>query len=162
MTAKGDLAAAARKRASYLVNRDKVLAANRRWREENPEKARICARRMQYEQPARWVVRRVPVQAKKRGIECTISVEELERILEPMVCAVTGVALSFSPYDGDLATRHPWKPSFDRIDNAKGYVPGNVRLVCWAYNLAKGAWGDDVPLTWAKALVAGMAGMPDA
>jgi hypothetical protein len=144
---------AAKKRARYQVNKEKVLASNRRWREENPEKAKACARRMQYEQPAQWVIRRVPVSAKQRGVKCTIGYDELAKLLEPMVCNVTGVALSFSPYDGNYATRHPWKPSFDRIDNSKGYVPGNVQLVCWAYNLAKGSWGADVPLVWAKSLL---------
>jgi hypothetical protein len=144
---------AAKKRARYRADPTKALEANRRWRQNNPEKAKACARRMQYEQPARWIIGRVPVTAKRRGIECTITHQELERILAPMVCAVTGLPLSFSPYDGDSGTRHPWKPSFDRIDNAKGYVPGNVQLVCWAYNLAKASWGHDVPLMWAKALI---------
>lgn len=145
---------AAKKRARYQANRKTVLEANRRWRKENPEKAKICARRMQYEQPAHWIINRVAVTSKRRGIECTITRDELASILEPMVCSVTGIPLSFSPYDGNSGTRHPWKPSFDRIRNTEGYVPGNVQLVCWAYNLAKGNWDADVPLLWAKALVA--------
>lgn len=144
--------AAEKKRARYWANRDQVLASNRRWRKNNPEKAKACARRMQYEQPINWIVHRVAVTSKRRGIECTITQDELKKLLEPMMCSVTGVTLSFSPYDGDSGTRHPWKPSFDRIDNAKGYVPGNVQLVCWAYNLAKGNWSAEVVEQWVRSM----------
>jgi len=29
-------------------------------------------------------------------------------------------------------------PSLDRKNPTKGYIPGNVRLVCQSYNMAKG------------------------
>lgn len=143
---------AAQKREYYRKNRDAVLEGNRRWRKNNPEKAKVCARRLQYEQPGQWLIRRVAVAARQRNIKCTITREQLEDILKPMVCAVTGMPLSFSPYDGNPATRHPWKPSFDRVDNTKGYAPGNVQLVCWAYNLAKASWDAEVVRTWVNSM----------
>ena len=35
-------------------------------------------------------------------------------------------------------------PSLDRINPDKGYIPGNVRIVCNAYNMAKGNCPPDV------------------
>ncbi len=49
--------------------------------------------------------------------------------------------------------RAPWAPSVDRIDSSKGYVPGNVRLVCVAANLAMNEWGEDVLARVARAYV---------
>jgi hypothetical protein len=48
---------------------------------------------------------------------------------------------------------HPFAPSIDRIIPKKGYVKGNVQVVCWAYNAAKNQWGEDVLLTLAHAIV---------
>jgi hypothetical protein len=33
-------------------------------------------------------------------------------------------------------------PSLDKIDPNKGYVNGNVRIVCWLFNRAKGDGSD--------------------
>lgn len=38
----------------------------------------------------------------------------------------------------------PWRPSLDRIDNSRGYVKSNVRLVAQCVNFARGEWPDDV------------------
>lgn len=57
-------------------------------------------------------------------------------------CQLTGV-----PFSDDLVPgcrTRPWAPTVDRIDNSKGYVVGNVRLVCWAANRARGDWPDAV------------------
>jgi len=53
-------------------------------------------------------------------------------------CAQTNVLFEF-----DGSGRNPWQPSLDRIDNKKGYVIGNVQMVCLIYNLAKGMWGPE-------------------
>ena len=73
-------------------------------------------------------------------------------MLAPMVCAATGLPLSL---ERDGSTRaNPWAPSIDRIDCSKGYVPGNVRIVCCAFNLMRNEWSDDVVLALVKAVVA--------
>jgi hypothetical protein len=43
--------------------------------------------------------------------------------------------------------------SVDRIDNTRGYEAGNIQLVCWAYNRAKGASTDAAVLRMALELV---------
>ncbi len=37
--------------------------------------------------------------------------------------------------------------------NAKGYIPDNVQLVCWCYNVAKQTWTDEDVLKLAKGLL---------
>lgn len=109
-----------------LDNADRVLGAGRRWRGKNPLKVLLlgCINR-----------------AKVKGLACTISIEDLERLTAPMVCSVTGISLTWD-WEGD--TQNPWAPSIDRLDNAEGYIAGNVRVVCWAYNKARSDWPDEV------------------
>ncbi len=63
-------------------------------------------------------------------------------MLVPMVCSVTGLLLSLD-YDGE-SKNNPWAPLVDRIDSRVGYILGNVRVVCCAFNLARNEWPDDV------------------
>lgn len=83
-----------------------------------------------------------------RGRTSTITAKWVERKIAAGFCAVTGLRFVMD------APMHPFAPSLDRIDNSKGYIRGNVRVVVWAYNAAKGVYSDDHMLTFAKALVA--------
>lgn len=87
---------------------------------------------------------------KTAGSEaCDLTLEDIKALCEPMICSVTGVPLRWTDILFD-----PWRPSIDRIDSNKGYVHGNVRLVCTMYNLAKHRWTDDEVLFMASSLVA--------
>jgi len=55
--------------------------------------------------------------------------------------------LSKKPLDfksGTPAMKNPYKASIDRIDNSKGYIKGNVRLLCHWVNNAKSTYPDEV------------------
>jgi hypothetical protein len=47
-------------------------------------------------------------------------------------------------------------PSIDRIEPALGYVPSNIRIVCFALNSAMGNWGLDKLLEITDAIKARM------
>ena len=64
--------------------------------------------------------------AKKHGLDFTIKREDFEL---PDICPVLGIPLNWE-------TRDNW-PSIDRIDNTKGYIPGNVIIVSYKANAAK-------------------------
>lgn len=51
------------------------------------------------------------------------------------LCQATGLR-----FDLALPTKRlePMSPTLDRVEAHKGYVVGNVRLVCWIYNRARG------------------------
>ena len=66
-------------------------------------------------------------------------------------CAVTGLAMNTQKGAGIRFT----SPSLDRIDNTKGYEPGNVRWVCYAVNTMKGKMTDQELRDWAQKIVTG-------
>ena len=57
-------------------------------------------------------------------------------------CALTGQPLDYA--SGSQTDKNPYRASVDRIDNNKGYVVGNVRLLTHWANNAKSTWPDDV------------------
>jgi hypothetical protein len=40
-------------------------------------------------------------------------------------------------FDFNLGGKSPRRPSLDRIDSSKGYVPGNVQVISWRANQIK-------------------------
>ena len=119
----------------YQANREEKLASLQRWRQNNP---------------AKRLLSQTKSSARSRNLAHELRLEDMERIIEPMVCSVSGLPLSTEWPDGGP---NPWAPSIDRIDNSAGYVQGNVRLTAWAFNQARGAWDEGVLLTLARALV---------
>lgn len=85
--------------------------------------------------------------ADKRGIEYTLTHDDLRRMYASGACSISGVA--FCTWNPEAAFRSPWVPSLDRIDPSKGYTPENTRLVCAAVNLAMNEWGEGVVRRWA-------------
>lgn len=74
----------------------------------------------------------LPVRAKRKGLEFNL---EREDLIVPEVCPVFHIPLKF--YKGTGKTRQPDSPSVDRIDNTKGYVKGNVRIISNRANVLK-------------------------
>lgn len=130
------------------AERDKL----QRWVAENPGRKREADRRWRNNNPAKKLLGACRGSAKRRGLECTLTVDDIEPLLYSMRCAVSGLPLSLE-HDGGSA-RNPWTPSVDRIDCTRGYVPGNVRVVCWAFNMMRADWSDEVVFALAKALAA--------
>jgi len=86
----------------------------KKWKAKNPVKALFAGRKSD---------------AKKRGIEFTITERD---VIIPEVCPVLGIPIVAS---GGSRTNN--SPSIDRIDNNKGYVPGNVVVISWRANMLK-------------------------
>lgn len=79
--------------------------------------------------------------AKSKGIEFSLTKEDIEI---PKYCPVLGIELIVSK---GKATHN--SPSLDRIDNTKGYIPGNVIVVSYRANTLK----NDASLDEMRALV---------
>ena len=63
------------------------------------------------------------------------------------MCAITGLPMHYTMEESDLSV------SPDRIDNSKGYIEGNVRLVCARANLMQSVLDDTHLLWWCRAVV---------
>lgn len=66
--------------------------------------------------------------AKRYGVPFTL---EPSDVVVPSTCPVYGIPLVFS------TERTENTPSLDRIDNTRGYVPGNVCVISWKANHKK-------------------------
>jgi len=141
-------------RAAGRRNRDSNPEAHREKRRnqyaKNPEAGRAACRRWGLKNPATKLLQQCRQSAKRRGQECTITVEMIDAMLGPMTCSATGLPLTLQNDSGSV--RNPWAPSVDRFDNSKGYVPGNVRIVCAIFNMMRADWSDDALLRVVKVL----------
>ncbi len=80
--------------------------------------------------PVGYLLRQCKYRAKIQGKEFDISKDDLEI---PTHCPVFGIPLFFIN-----GRRGPNSYSIDRLDNSKGYVKGNVRVISFKANQYKG------------------------
>lgn len=73
-------------------------------------------------------------------------ITEIEQRLSLGRCEMTGLPFDFDGKRGGWAN-----PSIDRIDQSRGYVYANVRLILFGLNTAIGHWGEDVLLSMVAA-----------
>jgi len=99
------------------------------------------------------MVNRQRYAARARGIPFELSVKDVLGLMQAAEyrCAVSGIA--FARERDPETRRDPWAPSIDRIDARHGYTAGNVRVVCYAANLAMSNWGYDTLLRLSNAVV---------
>jgi len=91
------------------------MAAQKAWKQRNPVRALFSEAK---------------TRARQRGVEFTITLSDIP----PMG---THCPLLGHPFAGHRSGRSRLSPSLDRIDPAKGYVPGNVWIVGYRANLVK-------------------------
>ena len=73
--------------------------------------------------------------AKQNGLDCTITVED---IVIPELCPALGIKLEARIGAGRQNREDiGGSPSLDRIDNSKGYIPGNVAVISLRANMIK-------------------------
>ena len=110
-------------REYYQRNKDKIKSPEimerqretvRKWRENNRESSMLAA-------------------CKSRAKRLNLGFDlELSDIVIPEVCPITLEPLFFS-----VGYQHNHTPALDRIDNDKGYIKGNVRVISHRANRQK-------------------------
>lgn len=134
-------------------NRDKVRAAQKRYREKHTEAERTRCREkaVTYRTTVHGRADRLLSAAKRRastiGVAFDLDLEWLKAKLEAGVCEVTRLPFILQ------AGRSLFAPSLDRQDPNLGYTKDNVRVTLWCYNAAKGVGTDEEVMLMAKALV---------
>jgi hypothetical protein len=127
----------------YEPTKEKRIEAGRRRRAE-PERRAMEAKWQRDRRRAQPIVRMLQearVRASKRGLAFGITADDLRW---PSVCPVLGIAISMA-----AGPRADCSPSIDRIDTARGYVPGNVAIISWRANRLK----NDATLAELRAIV---------
>ena len=106
-----------------------------------PEANLEATRRYRAVDPFRTFYIDTKAKANQRGFAFDLGFIYLRELTKPMMCVQSGHPLQ---WHWDNPGLNPWKPSVDRIDSSKGYVRGNVQVVCLIYNLCKHRWSDSV------------------
>ena len=90
-------------------------------------------RQMHARNPIPVLIRTCKNRAKRKGIEFTITAADLAMPPECPCCGNKLQARTGPRKPGPT----PNSPSIDRVDNSRGYVPGNVAIICWRCNELK-------------------------
>ena len=123
------LSAAAAARKYRTKHPDRVKETCRRYRAKNSEKRRSIELSWCVRNPEHYLWTNARKRAAKHGIPFSISPAD---IVIPKVCPWLGVTL-----DPPRSGRRSNSPSIDRIDNSKGYEPGNVEVISSRANCLK-------------------------
>lgn len=118
--------------AAYrAAHRDEAIVRSSTWYSEHKDLAVLRARVTLWEKNA---IYRAQDSCKKTGREMTIDVAHVKALFEKQrgLCYWTGV-----PMVPSVEKRDPQRPSLDRLDNAIGYVPGNVVLATQFANIGR-------------------------
>lgn len=110
-----------RQRAWRAKNRDKVISQMERNERKRSDQYRS--------NPSGYLFRVAKYRAEKHGIPFDITKED---IVIPDVCPITGAKLDV------LTSNYATGASLDKVDNALGYVKGNVRVISRKANRIKG------------------------
>ena len=85
----------------------------------------------EYDRIRGYIIRNSKYCAKRRNIEFAIQYTDFEL---PEFCPILGIKLEYgSGHDGNA----PQHATLDRIDNTKGYIPGNVMIISRLANAMK-------------------------
>lgn len=95
----------------YNNNKDRVLANNERWKQNNPEYYLWHSARQR---------------AKVKGLDFNIDVAD---VIIPSICPALLMPIKWKDKD--------FGPSIDRIDNNKGYIKGNIQVISKKANRMK-------------------------
>lgn len=114
-------------RRSRERNRKRVRAYNKTWAKANPEKIAAAQRRWRRKNYLKMLIQYAERRAKSAGLQFKISTQDL---VIPACCPWLGIPLKI---DGLMDNR----PTIDRVNNKKGYVPNNVEVISWRANRLK-------------------------
>jgi hypothetical protein len=116
----------ARKSANSYYRANKQVLLEKRAEKKRTDSISIMSREM---------LRGARKRAKKKSIVCTI---ELSDIKIPAACPLLGIPLFMG--EGRQCDN---SPTLDRIDNALGYIPGNVWVISQKTNRCKNSLSAD-------------------
>lgn len=100
------------------IHRLEISARNREARQKNPLK---------------FLLRGAKDRAQRFGVLFNLTEAD---VFMPETCPVLGIKLNIHFGKGN-GIRFDDSPSLDKIENSRGYIPGNVRIISWRANRLK-------------------------
>lgn len=117
----------------YDLNRDEQLAKGKIWRDNNKERhaemSSIWYQRTKAANVEKYLYKYAKSRANQKGLDFNI---EITDIIIPEYCPYLGYKLVIGGNGNNKCS-----PSLDRIDPTKGYVKGNIQVVCRLFNSMK-------------------------
>jgi hypothetical protein len=117
-----------KRKADYLKNKERDLAANKKWRELNKEYTqklgREYYRKTKDENNIKYLLKYAKHRAIKKGLEFSLVESD---IIIPDLCPIMKQPMASKRY----------RPSIDRIDPSKGYTKDNIRVISSLANSMK-------------------------
>jgi hypothetical protein len=113
----------------YKDNPEKFKLKCKKLRDNNLEKYRETEELYRDNNRLKRNLTAIKTRAKKRGLEFDLKEED---VIMPTHCPILGLKLEWakgSPKDNS--------PSLDRLDNSKGYIKGNIRVISYRANTYK-------------------------
>jgi len=120
------------------------------WNKKNPND-RSKERYVTEEGRTYRIINRCKSRAIKKNIEFNISFDKIKKTVTNGVCELTKLPFDFN--STEKTQYNPYSPSIDRIDNSKGYIDSNVRVVLSAVNTALNQYGEEQMLPILKAMI---------
>lgn len=117
------------KRKHFYSNRNEILKRRKEYLQKNGDKIR--KQNVEYRRRTKnsVLMSNAKRRAKIKDLDFNLTIED---IVIPEFCPVLGIKI-----DTDNNKLNPSSPTVDRIDNTKGYVKGNVRVISWRANFIK-------------------------
>lgn len=110
---------AAESSKKFRASKEDIAQYGANWRKNNP---------------VSYMLHRSKHSAKRRDLEHTITVDD---IVIPDICPLLGIPLVWNAGQRKGRSALNNSPSLDRLDNTKGYIPGNVWVISYLANRMK-------------------------
>lgn len=136
----------------YAVNFAEESKKRSKWKKDNPEKVKAGASKYKQNFPhMRWASSTL-CSHKGRGYSVCISSNELSILAKKTLrCQLCGENLDWAADRGKPLKFN--SPTLDRVTNEKHVTMGNIMIVCYRCNMAKGQNSVRSTLDWAMQLL---------
>jgi hypothetical protein len=117
-------------------NRVRAYQAKRRQDPMLLEQMREYCRRHKDKNRILWLARSAIKRSQVNGLECDeVYLRDVVGQQRPTECPCCGIEIDYGRSKDNRPLEHG--PSLDRIDCTKGYIAGNIDIICWRCNAIK-------------------------